>query len=98
MKLPPLYILLNYFIKFINFCISVIAIAILIITIYFLIIDWGTLETGYYIGWSIIIILFAIIINMIIYTGTIGIQYQKRRIGIFFFFYFTSLHFFFFSL
>jgi hypothetical protein len=61
--------------------ISATAVTFIVLAVYLLISDWGTVDQGFFLGWCISIILFGVIINQIIYTGTLGINHQKHTIG-----------------
>jgi hypothetical protein len=73
--------ILNNFILLVNFALSAFAVTCIVLAVYLLYSGLGTTDQGFFLGWCIAIILFGIIINQIIYTGTIGINYQKLTIG-----------------
>jgi hypothetical protein len=73
--------LLNGFIKCVNFLITAIAVTCIILAAYILISDWGSVDAGFFLGWCISIILFAILVTMIVYAGTLGINYQQTKLG-----------------
>jgi hypothetical protein len=73
--------LLNGFIKAVNFLITAGAAICIILAAYILISDWGSVDAGFFLGWCLSMILFAILVTMTVYAGTLGINYQQTKFG-----------------
>jgi hypothetical protein len=66
----------------VNFLYSAMAVTAIVLAIFVLVSNWGTLDPGFFFGWSIFIILFSVVVTMITYMGCLGVSYQIKRTGI----------------
>jgi hypothetical protein len=74
--------LIKWIVANVNFLYSAMAITVIVLAIFVLVSDWGTLDPGFFFGWSISMILFALIITMITYMGCLGVANQVKRSGL----------------
>ena len=75
----------------VNFLYSAMAVTAIVLAIFVLVSDWGSLDPGFFLGWGIAVILFGVIINMITYLGCLGVSNQLKRTGLFSFTFFILL-------
>lgn len=73
--------LLKWILMNVNFLYSAMAVTAIVLGIFVLVSDWGSLDPGFFLGWGISVILFSVVINMITYLGCLGVSNQIKRTG-----------------
>lgn len=73
--------LIKWIVANVNFLYSAMAITAIVLAIFVLVSNWGTLDPGFFLGWGIAIILFSLIVSLMTYMGCLGVSYQVKRTG-----------------
>ncbi len=60
---------------------SVVGISFIVLAIFILASDWGSLDKKFFLGWSILLIFFGVFIFLTSIVGYLGVRFQHKKTG-----------------